>query len=65
LVLRDRTEDEFMRTTRRFGPYLTLKNGMAYERASIEWARWAIHAIRARSEPRQAPSKKNARRRAV
>jgi len=49
---RGRTEDEFIRTTRRIGPYMTLKNGILYEQAMIAWHRWALDALKARG-PRQ------------
>jgi DNA-binding PadR family transcriptional regulator len=51
-LLRGRSEDEFVRGTRRFGPYLALKSGILYERSSIEWTRWAIDAIRERAAAR-------------
>ena len=64
LMFRGRTEEQFVRTTRRIGPYLALKNGIANEHASLAWARWAIEAVGARirlgaaSRPRGAPVKK-------
>jgi DNA-binding PadR family transcriptional regulator len=48
LLLRGRTEDEFLRATRRVGPYLALKNGILYEQAMVDWYRWAIAAVRGR-----------------
>ena len=56
--LRGRTEDQFVRTTRRIGPYLTLKSGILYEQAMVEWHRWAIGAVRARM--REAGTKRRA-----
>ena len=47
-ILKGRTEDEYLRTTRRVGPYLPLSSGIAHERASIAWCRWAIAALRLR-----------------
>jgi DNA-binding PadR family transcriptional regulator len=49
MAFRGRTEDEFVRTTRRFGPYATLKSGILYEQSSIAWTRWMIDAIRTRA----------------
>jgi DNA-binding PadR family transcriptional regulator len=57
-MLRGRTEDEFIRGTRRFGPYLALKSGLLYEQSCIEWTRWAIDAIRARASARRDQPKK-------
>jgi DNA-binding PadR family transcriptional regulator len=42
-------EAEYLRTTPRIGPYLTLKRGMMYERENIAWAEWAITAMAGRS----------------
>jgi DNA-binding PadR family transcriptional regulator len=53
-ILRGRSEDEFVRTTRRLGPYLALKSGIVYEQSSLEWTRWAIAALRARGDRRDA-----------
>jgi DNA-binding PadR family transcriptional regulator len=52
-MLRGRSEAEFVRGTRRFGPYLALKSGLLYESSSIEWTRWAIDALRARAAARR------------
>jgi DNA-binding PadR family transcriptional regulator len=49
---RGRSEDEFIRSTRRVGPYMTLKNGILYEQAMIAWHRWAIDALKARTKAR-------------
>lgn len=49
---RGRTEDEFIRTTRRVGPYMTLKNGILYEQAMIAWHRWAVEALKTRAKAR-------------
>jgi DNA-binding PadR family transcriptional regulator len=54
MILRGRGEDEFFRTARRAGPYISLKRGIADEEASIEWARWAIGALRRRPASRAA-----------
>lgn len=66
LMLHGRTEEQFVSAASRIGPYLALKNGIAYESAALDWARWAIEAVRARiergvaSRPRGAPAKKRA-----
>jgi DNA-binding PadR family transcriptional regulator len=52
-IFRGRSEQEFVRSTRRVGPYLTLKNGILYERAIVEWHRWAIEALRTRMRARR------------
>lgn len=52
LLLRGRTEDEFLRTARRIGPYLTLRRGIAYESSRLEWCNWALEAIAVRAERR-------------
>lgn len=38
VFLNGRSEDEFLATARRVGPYLTLQGGLAYEQANITWA---------------------------
>ena len=48
LLLAGRKEAEYLRTTRRIGPYLTLKRGIMYERGNIAWANWAITAMASR-----------------
>ena len=47
-MLRGRDEETFLRTTRRAGPYLTLKRGLMFEQGNLQWAEWAITALRAR-----------------
>ncbi|MFC8199882.1 PadR family transcriptional regulator [Streptomyces sp. NPDC060006] len=36
-MLAGRTEDEYLATAERVGPYLTLQGGMALERANLQW----------------------------
>ncbi len=62
LLLRGRSEDDYIRMTRRIGPYLSLKNGIRYEQALIDWARWTIQAMTARSAAAPARRRSSARR---
>ena len=55
LLLGDRSEADYLRTTRRVGPYLTLKRGMMYERENIAWSEWAIKAMAGRRRLASAP----------
>jgi DNA-binding PadR family transcriptional regulator len=55
LILRGRSENEFFRTTRRAGPYMSLKRGIGDEEASIEWAQWAIDGLRQRAGSQSGP----------
>jgi DNA-binding PadR family transcriptional regulator len=61
-ALRGRTEDQFVRATRRVGPYLALKSGIFYEQGMIAWHRWAIDAVRARMRESGAKRRAGARR---
>ena len=47
-MFRGRDEETFLGTTRRAGPYITLKRGLMFEQGNIEWAEWAIAALKAR-----------------
>lgn len=49
MILRGRNEEEFLRTTNRVGPYLTLMRGIEFERQCIDWARWVVEAMRVRA----------------
>jgi len=51
-LLRGRTEEEFLRTARRIGPYLTLQRGITYESSRVSWCDWAAAAITSRMEER-------------
>lgn len=44
-ILGDRTEDEFLATGRRIGPYLTLQRGIIFERENITWGRLALTVL--------------------
>lgn len=64
LLLRGRTEEEFLQTARRIGPYLSLRRGIAYETSRIEWCDWASTAISTRTQDRTpTTAKRPARRR--
>jgi DNA-binding PadR family transcriptional regulator len=47
-MLHGRSEQDFLRTAHRIGPYLALVRGIAYERENVEWAEWAMAALRER-----------------
>jgi DNA-binding PadR family transcriptional regulator len=54
-MFRGRSEDDFVATTHRVGPYLALVRGLTYERENIGWAKWVIGVMRRRLElPRRA-----------
>ncbi|GAB1640167.1 PadR family transcriptional regulator [Krasilnikovia sp. MM14-A1259] len=44
-ILGDRTDDEFLATGSRLGPYLTLHRGIAFERDNIAWGRLALGVL--------------------
>lgn len=48
-LLRGRSEDAYLQTARRIGPYLNLRRGRDFERENLEWCGWAAGAIRARA----------------
>jgi DNA-binding PadR family transcriptional regulator len=67
-LLGAQSESEYLRTTRRVGPYLTLKRGMMYERENIAWAEWAMAAMAARvsrSRPTSVGALRSPRRRSA
>lgn len=47
-ILGGRTEEEFVRTTRHIGPYLTCRRGIRHEIDTEQWCEWAIGLLRAR-----------------
>lgn len=49
-LLDGRTEDEFLATAARVGPYLTLMRGMAFERENVRWAGRALATLERRAE---------------
>ena len=62
-MLRGRTEAQFLATARRVGPYLTVKAGIALERAQMAWIDESIASLSARparsrpgSDTRRSPS---------
>ncbi|MEU4220092.1 PadR family transcriptional regulator [Actinoplanes sp. NPDC026623] len=44
-ILGDRTDDEFLATGSRIGPYLTLHRGISFERENIAWGRRALDIL--------------------
>ncbi|MBO3742495.1 PadR family transcriptional regulator [Actinoplanes flavus] len=44
-ILGDRTDDEFLATGNRLGPYLTLQRGISFERENIAWAELALGVL--------------------
>jgi hypothetical protein len=56
-ILAGRSEEEFLRTTRHLGPYLTCRRGIRFEADTEEWCTWAIGLLRARRQPPDASSK--------
>ncbi len=48
-LLAGRSEDEFLRTAPRVGPYLTLQRGIRFEEETIAWYEWAAAVLRARA----------------
>lgn len=49
--LRGRTREEYLRSARRVGPYLTLVRGLEFERANLRWADEVISVVSARGRP--------------
>ena len=48
-LLQGRTEQEFLRTSSRAGPYITLQRGIRYEIENAAWCEWAARALRVRA----------------
>ncbi|HSP55641.1 MAG TPA: PadR family transcriptional regulator [Dehalococcoidia bacterium] len=46
----DRTEEEYVQTTSRVGPYMTLRRGIMYETENITWCEWAMGVLRDRAQ---------------
>ena len=44
-ILGDRTDEEFLATGNRLGPYLTLQRGISFERENLAWAELALGAL--------------------
>ena len=56
-MLRGRDEEEFLRTARRVGPYLTLLGGIALEQEHLQWIDHVQNALETRRHARHtAPS---------
>lgn len=47
-ILAGRDEEEFVRTTRHLGPYLTCRRGIRHESDTEQWCEWAIGLLRAK-----------------
>jgi DNA-binding PadR family transcriptional regulator len=47
------TENDYLKTAERIGPYLNLRRGRDFERDNIEWYEWAADALRARAQRRK------------
>ncbi|MFE9682519.1 PadR family transcriptional regulator [Streptomyces sp. NPDC006285] len=48
-MLAGRTEDEYLTTAERVGPYLTLQGGMALERANLQWGETVLKRLAQRA----------------
>ena len=48
-MLDGRTEDEYLATAERVGPYLTLLGGIALERANLQWSETALKRLEQRA----------------
>lgn len=48
-LLDGRTEDEYLATAERIGPYLTLLGGIALERANLQWSETALKRLEQRA----------------
>ncbi|MBL1084535.1 PadR family transcriptional regulator [Streptomyces actinomycinicus] len=59
-LLDGRTEEEFLRTAERIGPYLTLMGGIAFEEANLRWCERTLAVLERRgvTPPAAAPSSK-------
>ncbi|MEV8510632.1 PadR family transcriptional regulator [Actinoplanes sp. NPDC051475] len=47
-ILGGRDDEEFLRTGKRIGPYLTLQRGISFERENIAWGRRALEVLNRR-----------------
>jgi hypothetical protein len=52
-MLRGRDEEEFLRSARRIGPYLTLLGGIALEQEHLQWIDHVQTALETRRRARQ------------
>ncbi|MGW2571057.1 PadR family transcriptional regulator [Streptomyces sp. NPDC001537] len=55
-MLDGRTEDEYLATAERIGPYLTLQGGIALERANLQWSETALKRLQQRAAALAEPS---------
>ncbi|NUR86098.1 MAG: PadR family transcriptional regulator [Nonomuraea sp.] len=55
-MLDGRTEDEYLATAGRIGPYLTLLGGIALERANLQWSETALKRLEQRAAALAEPS---------
>ncbi|MGW1747016.1 PadR family transcriptional regulator [Streptomyces sp. NPDC002092] len=55
-MLDGRTEDEYLATAERIGPYLTLQGGIALERANLQWSETALKRLEQRAAALAEPS---------
>jgi DNA-binding PadR family transcriptional regulator len=51
-LLAGRSEEEYLATADRVGPYLTLMRGLAFERENQRWGEWALAALERRAAVR-------------
>ncbi|MCF3135211.1 PadR family transcriptional regulator [Streptomyces olivochromogenes] len=51
-LLAGRTEEEYLATAERVGPYLTLQGGLALERANVRWGETVLKILERRTAPR-------------
>ncbi|MET8446141.1 PadR family transcriptional regulator [Streptomyces sp. NPDC005209] len=50
-LLAGRTEEEYLATAERVGPYLTLQGGLALERANVRWGETVLKILERRTPP--------------
>jgi DNA-binding PadR family transcriptional regulator len=55
-MLAGRSEEEYLATAARVGPYLTLLGGIALERANIQWGETVLKRLRQRATARGGPA---------
>jgi len=60
-LFKGRSEEEYIHTTPRLGPYLPLRCGIAFEQASVAWCQWVAEALRQRTVARSAAPRHRAR----
>ena len=56
-LLAGRTEDEYLTTADRVGPYLTLQGGMALERANLQWGGTVLKRLAQRTAALGGPAR--------